>query len=207
MVDKSFKTHKVWIYMLTIAWLIATFEHNAFTLSKFTHNVYYAGIPVSDISAILVVLALDLSIFWSVFFMPQAKRWDMPVGFVKSILVISTLVSIMLNIRYMVTAIPTDNIFDLITAVIIGTLIPTFVVIYGWLEGNIAIVEKDIMSEVITTAVDNVQSNKKFTDEELENALINNPGAKPTELAGILGVSRQTIHKRLNALKARRVYE
>jgi len=133
------RSHHYWISGLTAAWLIATFEHNYFTLSKYSHNIMMGNTNITTITNILLVIALDMSVFWAVKFIPQAKIWKISVRGAQSVLILSTLFSILLNIRYMITASPSQDFFDIMVAVVTGMIIPSYVAIFGWITGNISV--------------------------------------------------------------------
>ena len=185
----EFKTHKIWIYYLTALWLIATFEHNYFTLHSYTHNIYIYGIPISGITAFLLVVALDLSIFWSVMFLPSAKKYSIQMGGPKLILTISTIISILLNVRYMVTSSPSQSYFDIGVGVIVGILVPTFVVIFGWIEGNLMVVGKE------TIAIETKQTQKQNNKKEIKKYLKDHPRSSLLEVAKHFGIEAHDVAK------------
>jgi len=181
---------KWWMYGLTTAWLIATFEHNYFTLSKFSHGMQIFNLPISEISAFLIVLALDLSIFYSVKAIPQTKIMSVSIRGHQSILFISTAISILLNIRYMYTAAPSTGWFDITVAISIGLLIPIFVVIFGWIEGNVAIKRLEYISNS-----NGVQ--RAVETEDVVNFFNSNSNASMRDAAKHFNVSVTTIQNRI----------
>lgn len=196
---KAFKFHQGWIYFLTTAWLIATFEHNYFTLSKYSHDAMLLDwIPISDISAFLIVLALDLSIFWSIMFIPQAKIWNVSLMGARITLIVSTLISILLNVRYMWTASPSPEWFDIMIGVLIGVLIPIYVVIFGWIAGNVATIQSSNIDKKINRATNN---GRVLEVDELISWMRDNPKASQRDASKHFNVSLSTIQNRLREYK------
>jgi len=193
----TLRSHRVWINYLTGSWLIATFEHNYFTLHSYTHNLVIGGIPISGITALLMVLALDLSIFWSVMFIPTARKFDISIRGAQMILVVSTIISILLNVRYMITSSPSNSMFDMGVAIVVGILIPLFVVIFGWIEGNIMITNKDSYaingsySEKSQSKQDGIEITKKDVDTYFKK----NPRASIRDAAKHFGLETYEIGK------------
>lgn len=185
--QNKFRYHHYWIYFLTTSWLISTFEHNYFTLSKYTHDVFMFSLPISDITAFLLVLAIDLSIFWSVLFIPYANMRQIGTRGSQVVLSVSTVISILLNVRYMWTASPSDGWFDVSIAIIIGTLVPLYVVIFGWIEGSMTVNEYEFGFS------GNGNGNGKVTTEEVINTLRQHPKESVQQIADRLSVSRQTV--------------
>lgn len=201
--NKLYKQHQWWILGLTTMWLISTFEHNYFTLSKYTHPVEIMNFSISGISVFLMVLALDLSIFWSVMFIPQAKISDIPIKATQWILTIATIISILLNVRYMYTAsllFDDPNWFDYAIGIFVGTLVPIFVVIFGWIEGNVAVKQMETFKSNIS-----ITNGDSISLEDVERILIKNPGASGYEIARILQAPASTVYKRIQQIKEREV--
>lgn len=212
---KTFKTHQLWIYYLTVSWLFATFEHNYYTLHVYTHNVTLMGMPISGITTFLMVLALDLSIFWSVMFIPTARIWNIPIRGAQAVLTVSTIISVLLNVRYMITASPTKDWFDIMIAVTIGILVPTFVVIFGWIEGNVALNKEFVNNETedVLSRVNgngngngNYKKRKDVTTEAVVEYFKNNKEASLREAADHFETSTTTILNRLKEAKEKQIY-
>lgn len=190
---KTFKTHQLWIYYLTVSWLISTFEHNYFTLHVYTHGLTFIGLPISDITTFLMVIALDLSIFWSVMFIPTARAWNIPIRGAQTILTVSTVISILLNVRYMITASPSNDWFDILIAISIGILIPMFVVIFGWIEGNISLNENFVNGNYLI----NKKKRNDITTSGVKKYFNDNPRASLREAADFFNTSPTTILNRM----------
>ena len=138
---KLYQRNQNWIILLVGFWLFATLEHSYLTLSQYslhkTFNLFGSMIPYSDISAFLLVLALDLSMFWSISFLPFAKKRTIKLFSIYSLLAVSTIISIFLNVKYMILSSPSPSFGDLALGAVVGGLIPLFVVIFGYIQGAV----------------------------------------------------------------------
>ena len=143
--EKLFKRHQGWIFWLTLGWLLATFQHNYATLSKYNQGEtldlswLVAGftLPIADISNFVGVVVLEISLFWSIMFIPAGKRWNVKTAILFLIMSVLTAVSIFLNAKYMYEASPSPGIIDIGIGVIVGALMPVMVVLFGYVEGSV----------------------------------------------------------------------
>jgi len=139
--DRVFRTHQDFVFWLTAGWLLVTFEHIYYTLSQYSlHTVWDISgmpIPISDITIFALVILLEVTLFWSVMFIPAAKILKVRKFVMYTIQGIGITISMFLNIKYMVMASPTDSNIDIAIGAIIGGLIPIFVVLFGYVEGQL----------------------------------------------------------------------
>ena len=192
--EKVFKYNQSWIFWLTVGWLIATFEHNYYTIANYSlgkiWNIFGTAIPISDISAFIIVVVLDLSMFFSIQFIPTGKRWDIKMIGVTTVLIVSTSISILLNVRYMIEASPSDTWFDLSIGIIIGVLIPLFVVLFGYIEGHV--VDSQFSEEGKIEEVP-VLVDGKVTSKMIAEARKKNPSLTRSDLAKMFSMPRSEI--------------
>ncbi len=195
--EKLYKRHQGWIFWLTGMWLLATFEHNYYTLGDYSlHKVWTifgTDIPISDISTFLMVMALELTLFWSVSFIPTGKRWSIKLTYIYIIQFVSTFISMVLNIKYMIEASPTPTVMDYTIGAVVGGLIPVFVILFGYVEGHVF----DTRIEMAT--------GKKVTRETLKKVMVENPGLTRRKMAEKLGVSATTIQNIVNGMNKDRM--
>jgi hypothetical protein len=198
--EKIYQYHQNWIFFLTGAWLIATFEHNYYTLSSYSLNkiwsVFGYKIPISDVGTFLLVLALELTLFWSISFIPSGKRWGINMKFIYVIQFVSTSISVLLNIKYMVEASPTPSFMDIGIGAIVGGLIPVFVILFGYIEGH-----------VYDTRVDAgvFKTSQKVTKESIKEAISQNPNLTQRQLAKMFDVSAATINAKIREIQGERI--
>jgi len=199
--EKLYQRHQNWIFWLTGFWLLATFEHNYYTLSKYSLNkiwdIFGTMVPISDIANILLVAALELTLFWSVSFIPTGKRWGIKMTFIYVIQVVSTFISIVLNVKYMVMASPSDLIMDILIGAIVGGLIPVFVILFGYVEGH-------VFDSRVDTAIFKTNGSK-VTSGMVEGALSKDPSLTQRKLARMFNVSPATIHTKMEEIRRRRM--
>jgi len=140
-IDQTYKTHQNWVFWLTAGWLLVTFEHIHYTLSQYsidnTWTVMGTEIPISDIKVFALVILLEVTLFWSVMFIPATKRLNIKKFIMHIIQGIGISISMFLNIKYMIMASPTDSTMDVAIGAVIGGLIPIFIVLFGYVEGQL----------------------------------------------------------------------
>ena len=103
-------SQKYWLNILPILFLIATFEHCYSILS-----LYNGGLIFPVITSVLLVLAIDTSIYFSMQYIELLPA--------RIILFMSGTISVVLNVKYMLDWKP-PGIFGFIIAITVGTLIP-----------------------------------------------------------------------------------
>ena len=113
-------SNKLWVKVLPILFLIATFEHCYYIL-----NLYKGGLILPVLTTILLVLAIDSSIYFSMQYIDLLPA--------RIILAMSGTISIALNVKYMLDWKP-PGIFGLVIAITVGILIPLMLCLFGWLE-------------------------------------------------------------------------
>ncbi len=111
---------KLWLKILPILFLIATFEHCYYIL-----NLYKGGLILPVLTTILLVLAIDSSIYFSMQYIDLLPA--------QIILAMSGIISVTLNVKYMLDWKP-PGIFGLVIAITVGILIPLMLCLFGWLE-------------------------------------------------------------------------
>lgn len=191
--EKLYKRHQNWIFWLTGGWLLATFQHNYSTLSNYSlHETLNLGwlftgltLPIADISNFVLVVVLELTLFWSISFIPAGKRWNIKTLVIYMAMIVSTAISIFLNVKYMVAASPTESVVDVGIGAIVGGLIPIFVVIFGYVEGNVV---ESRMGQVNSRA-------GNATVEMVEDALNKDPHLTQRKAAERFGVSLGKMNK------------
>jgi hypothetical protein len=192
--ERLYRKYQNWIFWLTAGWLLATFQHNYSTLSKYnlgeTLNLGWisAGLtlPIADISNFVMVVVLEITLFFSVSFIPAAKRWNIKAIVIYLAMIVSTAISIFLNVKYMVAASPTDSVIDVGIGAIVGGLIPTFVVIFGYIQGHV------VDSRMGWTSS---RANGGVTVEQVKSALDKDPYLTQRAAAARFGVSLGKMNK------------
>jgi len=139
--DQLYITHQNWVFWLTGGWLFVTFEHIYHTLSQYSMGTIWVisgtEIPISDIMVFALVILLEVTLFWSVMFIPASTRLKVKKYIMYTIQGIGIIISMFLNVKYMVMASPTNGTMDVAIGAIIGGLIPIFVVLFGYVEGQL----------------------------------------------------------------------
>jgi hypothetical protein len=192
--DKLYRKHQNWIFWLTAGWLLATFQHNYSTLSKYnlgeTLDLSWIStgliLPFADISNFVMVVVLELTLFFSVSFIPAGKRWHIKTIVIYMAMIVSTAISIFLNVKYMVAASPTDSVIDVGIGAIVGGLIPTFVVIFGYIQGHV------VDSRMGWTSS---RANGGVTVEQVRAAIDKDPHLTQRAAAARFGVSLGKMNK------------
>ena len=115
--------HKYWLKTLPVLFLAATFEHCYSILS-----LYNSGLIFPAFTTILLVLAIDSSIYFSMLVIDLLPA--------KIILIMSGTISVALNIHYMIQHAP-DGTFNFIVAVTVGFLVPGMLSLLGWLAKEV----------------------------------------------------------------------
>ena len=113
-------SHRLWLKILPILFLVATFEHCYYIL-----NLYEGGLIFPVLTTILLVLAIDTSIYFS-----MQHHNLLPA---RIILIMSGTISVTLNVKYMLDWKPAGT-FGLVIATVVGMLIPLMLCLFGWLE-------------------------------------------------------------------------
>jgi len=183
-ITKYIKYIHRWTIVLTIGWLVTTYEHNFYTLQKFTNHFTIELINwnmdwLTISSAALLVATLDLSIFFGVILIPYFKQWNLSITPVKWVLSSSTIISVALNIKYMFDAamnqkMEGNQVFNFITAFIIGLLIPLMVVFFGWIEGNVMSHMKKIEEQNKNNKDDKLKENNQISELTTSNLVVEN---------------------------------
>ncbi|MHA1952477.1 MAG: winged helix-turn-helix transcriptional regulator [Candidatus Heimdallarchaeaceae archaeon] len=204
--EKIYKRHQNWIFWLTGGWLLATFQHNYATLSKYNLGEtldlgwLFANLllPIADISNFVMVLVLELTLFFSIYFISTGKRWGIKTTVIYMAMIVSTVISIFLNVKYMVAASPSDSIVDISIGAVIGVLIPVMVVIFGYIEGNV--VESRMAAPTIRGGL--------VTDDMVRAALKENPRLTQRQAAERFGISlgkMNSIYRRIESTRGERL--
>lgn len=197
--EKLYRKHQNWIFWLTGGWLLATFQHNYSTLSNYSlHETLNLGwlfsgltLPIADISNFVLVVVLELTLFWSISFIPAGKRWNIKTLVIYMAMIVSTAISIFLNVKYMVAASPTDSVVDVGIGAIVGGLIPIFVVIFGYVEGN-----------VVESRMGQISSRSGSVSlEQVEAALDKDPHLTQRKASERFGVSLGTMNKMYSQIR------
>jgi len=110
---------KVWIHILPLLYLLATFEH-----CYQTFELYNGGLNFPVLTTILLVLAIDSSIYFSMQVIELLPA--------RIILVLSGIISVTLNVKYMTDWKPSGT-FGLVIGIVSGILIPLMLCLFGWL--------------------------------------------------------------------------
>jgi hypothetical protein len=161
-------SRKIWLTVLPLLFLLATFEHSYSILS-----LYSTGLLLPFMTTTLLVLAIDASIYFS---MQQIHLLP-----AKIILTLAATISITLNIKYMVDWKPPGT-FALIIGITVGFLIPAMLGLFGWLE-------KEIRESV------NSPSSNGQLKEVVKFHIEKYPDMSSREIAGLIGCSHTTVRK------------
>ncbi|MCB0284633.1 MAG: hypothetical protein KDF60_18770 [Calditrichaeota bacterium] len=165
------KNNSIWLKILPILFLFATFEHCYYIL-----NLYNGGLILPVLTTMLLVLAINASIYFSM------KYFEILPA--RIILSMSGTISVSLNVKYMLDWKP-DGIFGLVIAVTVGILIPVMLSMFGWLEGEI---KNSVSNGKSENALESIV---KFHVEK-------NPELSNRALAELVGCSHTTIRKYRN---------
>jgi len=222
--DQLYLTHQNWVFWLTGGWLFVTFEHIYHTLSQYSMGTIWmisgTEIPISDIMVFALVILLEVTLFWSVMFIPASTRLKVKKYIMYTIQGIGIIISMFLNVKYMVMASPTNGTMDVAIGAIIGGLIPIFVVLFGYVEGQLVDsqintpteVEDDTLAKEIKKFEEGKFNTKDLTDEEnpkefpdyVAQFKKNNPHFSIREIAEHFKISQDEVQKYLDE---RRQYE
>jgi len=159
---------KIWLTILPLLFLTATFEHCYSILS-----LYSSGLMFPAITTTLLVIAIDSSIYFSMQHIELVPA--------KIILALAATISITLNIKYMIDWKPAGT-FALIIAITVGIIIPAMLGLFGWLEKAIR--------DSITSNSEN-GSLKKIVMFHLNKY----PDMSIREIAGLIGCSHTTVKR------------
>ncbi|MGD9697461.1 hypothetical protein [Acinetobacter sp.] len=154
---------RIWTLVLSFFFIAATFEHNFSILRQYSSELMVYGINVAMWSKVVLVAGVDLSIFFAISYIiiGRGQRNIMPA----QIILISTgLVSVSLNVYYMLLYAPADGgAFAQVIGVIIGVLIPSMVTMFGWMEG-------DLQTSKVPVALPHpAQTTKEVTEDKAED--------------------------------------
>jgi len=141
-----------WLKLLPLFYIMATFEHNFATLRHFDARLILFGVNLSTLSNVMLVLALDLSIYYSVQYTVYAQRLGVRSTSAKLILILSSIVSVALNVYYMIIYAP-DGLFPRVIGTVVGVLIPSMLVLFGWLTGTVRSIESNEVDMEVETVV------------------------------------------------------
>lgn len=157
-----------WYRILPLLYLLATFEH-----CYKTFELYNGGLNFPVITTILLVLAIDSSIYFSmqVFHLVPARI----------ILVLAGLISVTLNVKYMVDWKPAGT-FGLIIGIVSGILIPLMLCLFGWLA-------KEVNQQGATSGTNGTLSLK----DVIRYYSARFPDKKDREIARIFGTNHTTV--------------
>ncbi|KAA3618563.1 MAG: hypothetical protein D8M58_21505 [Calditrichaeota bacterium] len=161
-------SRKIWLTILPLLFLLATFEHCYSILS-----LYGQGLLFPFVTTTLLVLAIDSSIYFSMQHIQLLPA--------RIILLLAATISITLNVKYMIDWKPPGT-FALIIGITVGFLIPAMLGLFGWLEKEI---RESIMS---TSSNGQLQEVVKFHIEKY-------PDMSSREIAGLIGCSHTTVRK------------
>jgi glycerol-3-phosphate acyltransferase PlsY len=112
-----------WVRVLPLLYLLATFGH-----CYETFELYNGGLNFPKVTTVLLVLAIDSSIYFSMQVIELVSA--------RTILILSGIVSVTLNVKYMADWKP-DGTFWLIIGVVSGILIPLMLCLFGWLAKEV----------------------------------------------------------------------
>lgn len=160
--------HRYWLRILPLLFLAATFEHCYSILT-----LYRGGLNFPVLTTVLLVLAIDTSIYYCMQLIELLPA--------RIILVLSGLVSVSLNVKYMLDWKPPGS-FGLIIAVTVGILVPLMLCLFGWLEK--ALTERDSTPETNGNLKAVIQFHLKKYGEKSNR-----------ELAELIGCSHTTIRR------------
>lgn len=227
--DQLYLTHQNWVFWLTGGWLFVTFEHIYHTLSQYSMGTIWmisgTEIPISDIMVFALVILLEVTLFWSVMFIPASTRLKVKKYIMYAIQGIGIAISMFLNIKYMIMASPTTGTMDVAIGAVIGGLIPIFVVLFGYVEGQLvdsqvnkfefATIDKEptekesVGDETLTMRVKEFEKrsakdlglSKKYQDHEREDIVDykkNNPHLSIREIAEQFNIPQEDVQKHLD---------
>lgn len=162
---------KLWLKILPLLFLTATFEHCYYILS-----LYNGGLILPIVTTTLLVLATDSSIYFSMQYINLLPA--------RIILAMSGTISISLNVKYMLDWKP-DGIFGLIIAVTVGILIPLMLCLFGWLD------------KAIRESGGSVDSNG-YLPHVVKFHLEKYPDMSNREISSLIGCSHTTVRKYRN---------
>ena len=158
-----------WLNVLPVLFLIATFEHCYETLVLFD-----GGLNLPVVTTVLLVLAIDASIYFSMQVIELLPA--------RIILALSGLISVTLNVKYMLDWKP-FGIFPAVIAVLVGILIPLMLCLLGWLAKEVGKLE--------TSGNTSLQEAITFYRRCF-------PKKSSREVAEVFGTSHTTVVKALN---------
>ena len=164
-------SRKIWLTILPLLFLLATFEHCYSILS-----LYSSGLMLPFVTTTLLVLAIDSSIYFSMQHIQLLPA--------KIILILAAAISITLNVKYMIDWKP-PGIFALIIGITVGFLIPSMLGLFGWLE-------KEIRESVP------VENSNGHLTEVVKFHLDKYPEMSNREIASLIGCSHTTVRKHRN---------
>jgi len=200
--DQVFRTHQDWVFWLTAGWLLVTFEHLHYTVSQYTishtWNIMDTEIPIGAIKSIAFVILLEVTLFWSVMFIPATKRLNVKKIMMHVIQGIGVLVSMFLNIKYMIIASPTPDTLDVTIGAVLGGLVPIFVVLFGYVEGQLVESQYGEQDEPKADIDENSVAQLKANGALVRGYKRDNPHLSIRELAYFFNIPQEEIQKYLD---------
>jgi len=180
-----------WLRFLPILYIIATFEHSFTALHQYNAHLVVFGVDISTISNIMLVLGIDLPMYFAIQYIVYAQRLNLPIRTAVTILVTLGLVSAALNIHYMLIYSPGGYFADIV-GVLVGALIPLMLVLFGLLRGIV-----HTHAPVPDRLVESVEQNSLSPREQLEQQILEivqkHPDWSNRKIARKLKVSHTTV--------------
>lgn len=199
-----------WIILLTVIFLVTTYEHLYFSLQVFNHGLIYLGVPWSTMTNIAMVAGIDLTIFFGVRSIPKKKTEDASIVPMASVIVLMTIISILLNVRYMITVpgVAFGFNFDTIIGMTIGIVIPITIIVFAWDEGQTSRkhqkqkrINEDIkVDDAKMRRVEEALRRKfnKVSEADILKYAENNPNKSQRQIAEALNTSQSKVSRVLN---------
>jgi len=195
-----------WSWFLTIVFLAATYEHLYKTLGLFSANLVWLGINWSIITNALLVLGIDLTTFFGVRSIANLKRNSYPVRHLILLISVMTIISIMLNVKYMLDVSPSPfgwN-FETVIAVTVGAMIPFTIIIFAWHDGVLATYQPKPIESVVEKIDEDKLSRiekklrDKFLKDKIQQLIRENPNISQREIAEKFGITQSKVSRLLN---------
>jgi len=199
-----------WIIFLTIIFLITTYEHLYFSLQMFNHHLVFLNIPWSTIANVIMVAGIDLSIFFGVRSIPGRREESASILPIVTIIIFMTIISVLLNVRYMITVpeLIFGLNFDTIVGIVVGVVIPVTIIVFAWDEGQrsrrvIQKKKKEKEAEIDDDKLERVgqKLRQKFGtmgDIDIQKYKEKYPNKSQREIANELNVSQSKVSRALN---------
>jgi len=131
------RTIKIWTFILSTFFIVATFEASFSILRQYTSHLEYRGLDISMLSKIMLVAAIDMAIFFTMSYITSSRNVEYKRNLVpaKIMLVLGSMVSTFMNGYYMYKFAPDWEGAQTI-GVIVGVLAVTMVALLGWISGD-----------------------------------------------------------------------